>query len=67
MLKVILLSALIILIATVALAIRIIIKPGGEFSGGSCSSAGKKLGEKGIQCSCGKTEPCHNRESVHEF
>jgi hypothetical protein len=67
MLKIILLSALIILIATVALAIRIIIKPGGEFSGGSCTSAGKKLEEKGIQCSCDKTESCQNRESVHNF
>lgn len=61
MLKVILLSALLILIATVALAIRIIIKPGGEFSGGTCSSAGKKLEDKGFQCTCGKTEPCHNQ------
>jgi hypothetical protein len=67
MLKIILLSALIILIATIALAIRIIIKPGGEFSGGTCESVGKKLGEKGIQCSCGRTEPCQNHESVHEF
>jgi len=67
MLKVILLSALIILIATVALAIRIIIKPKGEFSGGSCASAGKKLEEKGIQCACGRTEPCHNQESIHNF
>jgi hypothetical protein len=60
MLKIILLSALLILIATVALAIRIIIKPEGEFSGGTCNSASKKLKDKGIQCTCGKTEPCHN-------
>jgi len=60
MLKVLLLSALLILIATVALAIRIIIKPEGKFSGGSCSSTDGKLNEKGIQCTCGKTEVCHN-------
>jgi hypothetical protein len=58
MLKIILLSALIILIATVALSIRIIIKPHGEFLHDSCSSVGKKLGEEGFQCACGKTEPC---------
>ncbi len=61
MLKIILLSALIILIATVALSIRIIIKPHGEFLHGSCSSVGKKLGEDGIQCACGRTEPCENQ------
>jgi hypothetical protein len=58
MLKIILLSALIILIATVALAIRIIIKPEGEFSGGSCRGVVKKMEDKGFQCACGKTEPC---------
>jgi hypothetical protein len=58
MLKIILLSALIILIATVALAIRIIIKPEGEFSGGSCSAMSKKLEDKEFQCACGRTEPC---------
>jgi len=60
MLRIILLSALIILIATVALSIRIIIKPKGEFLHGSCSDVGKKLGEEGFQCVCGRTEPCEN-------
>lgn len=61
MLKVLLLSALLILIAVVALAIRIILKPGGEFHGSSCSSSDKKLNEKGIQCTCDKAEVCENR------
>jgi len=58
MLKIILLSALIILIATVAMAVRIIIKPEGEFSGGSCHTVGKKLEGDGFQCACGRREPC---------
>jgi len=61
MLKVLLLSALLILIATLALAIRIIIKPKSEFSGGTCRSSDGKLREKGIECTCGKTDVCHNR------
>jgi len=56
-----LLSALLIFIAVVALAIRIILKPGGEFHGSSCSSSDGKLKEKGIQCTCGKTEVCDNK------
>jgi hypothetical protein len=60
MLKIILLSALIILIATVALSIRIIIKPKGEFLHSSCNSVAKKLGDEEFQCACGRTEPCEN-------
>ena len=60
MLKVLLLSALLIMIATLALAIRIIIKPKGEFSGGTCRSSDGKLREKGIECTCGKSGDCHN-------
>ncbi|KPK84275.1 MAG: hypothetical protein AMS27_10435 [Bacteroides sp. SM23_62_1] len=61
MLKILLLSALLILVAVAALAIRIILKPGGEFHGSSCSSSDEKLSEKGIECSCGKAEVCENR------
>jgi hypothetical protein len=67
MLKVILLSALIIFIATVALSIRIIIKPKGEFLHDSCSSVAKKLGDDDFQCACGRTEPCEDHQSVHHL
>jgi hypothetical protein len=58
MLKLLLLSALLILIALVALSIRIILKPKGEFSGGKCSGTAA-LRERGIDCTCGG-EGCHN-------
>lgn len=60
MLKILLLSALLILIAVFALAIRVILKPGGEFHGRSCSSSNKKLSENGIDCVCGKGEICED-------
>jgi hypothetical protein len=60
MLKILLLSAVLILIAVIALAVRIILKPGGEFHGSSCNSSKKKLNEKGIECTCGKGEICEN-------
>jgi hypothetical protein len=61
MVRILLLSALLILIAVVALAIRVILKPGGEFHGSTCSSHDRKLSEKGIGCTCGKTDNCQNK------
>jgi hypothetical protein len=60
MLKLLLLSALLILIATVALSIRIILKPKGEFSGGKCHGSAA-LQEKGISCACGGDRECKNK------
>ena len=60
MLKILLISALLILVAVVALAIRVILKPGEEFHGSSCSASKKKMNEKGIECTCGKGEICEN-------
>jgi len=61
MIKLILLSTLLILIALIALSVRIILKPKGEFSGGKCSGT-EALREKGISCTCGG-EGCHNENS----
>jgi len=60
MLKLLLLSSLLVLIAILALSIRIILKPKGEFSGGKCSGSAA-LREKGISCTCGGEGECHNK------
>ena len=61
MLKIILLSALLVLIAILALGIRILIKPKGEFSGGYCNSKRSMVTEHGISFACGGTERCMNQ------
>jgi len=60
MLKLLLLSALLILIATVALSIRIILKPKGEFSGAKCHGTAA-LREQGVSCACDGVGECKNK------
>ena len=42
------------------MAIRILLKKNGSFSGGSCKG-GSGLSDKGISCSCGGTSSCQNK------
>lgn len=52
-LKLLILTIVLVLIAVLALSVRLIFTKKGEFSGGSCSNHSDKLKEKGIGCGCG--------------
>jgi hypothetical protein len=53
MLKILLLTILLLLLAVAGLAIRMLFDRKAEFKGSSCNSAGKALQDKGISCGCG--------------
>jgi len=57
-LKLIILTTAIILIAMLALSVRLIFKPKGDFHGGSCSNQSKELRDKNIGCGCGHSNGC---------
>ena len=51
--KLIILTFALLLIAVLALSVRLLFVKKGEFHGGSCSSHSGKLKEQGIGCGCG--------------
>ena len=52
-LKLFILSIVLVLIAVLALSVKLIFTKKGEFSGGSCSNSSQKLKDQGIGCGCG--------------
>ena len=57
MLKILLLSIALIVIAFAGLAIRLIFVKNGTFRGGNCSAT-PELKDRGISCGCGNPEKC---------
>jgi len=53
MLKILLITVILVGIAFLGLAIRLLIDRNAEFSGGSCQATTDGLKEKGITCGCG--------------
>jgi len=51
--QVLIITTLLLLIAFSGLAIRLILKKNGEFSGGNCSGSAA-LNDKGYSCGCGE-------------
>lgn len=54
--KLILLSAVLLLFAILGLSVRLLFDKKAEFKGGSCSAISPELKEKGISCGCGGDE-----------
>ncbi|MFO7923489.1 MAG: hypothetical protein R6U58_07325 [Bacteroidales bacterium] len=60
-LKLIIISVVLVIIAFGAMSVRLLFVKDGKFSGGSCkSSAG--LEERGIACACGSKDPCSSND-----
>ena len=53
-------TIVLVLIAVLALSVRLIFTKKGEFHGGSCSSSTKQLHDLGLGCGCG-TESCETK------
>ena len=51
--KVLIITTVLVLIAVLALSVRLIFTKKGEFRGGSCSNHSGKLKDQGIGCGCG--------------
>jgi len=56
-LKLILFSVAMVILAVGALSVRLLFLKDGKFSGGSCRST-PELDKKGITCGCGREESC---------
>lgn len=52
-LELLILTFVLVLIAVLALSVRLIFAKKGEFHGGSCSSHSVKLKDQGVGCGCG--------------
>ncbi len=52
-LELLILSVILILIAVLALSVRLLFTKKGEFRGGSCSNHPDNLKDQGISCGCG--------------
>jgi hypothetical protein len=61
MLKILLITVILVGIAFLGLAIRLLMDRKAEFSGGSCQATPDGLKEKGITCGCGG-ESCHSQK-----
>ena len=51
--KIIILTVILLLIAFLALSVRLLFTKKGDFRGGSCSNHPDELKNKGIGCGCG--------------
>jgi hypothetical protein len=60
-LKLIIISVVLVIIAFGAMSVRLLFVKDGKFSGGSCKSS-PKLEERGITCACGSKEPCNRND-----
>lgn len=57
-LELLILTIVLVLIAVLALSVRLIFTKKGEFRGGSCSTRSDKLSEEEFGCGCGNTGTC---------
>lgn len=55
MLTVLILSTILLILALLALSVRMLFNKKAEFRGGSCSAASPEINERGISCGCGGT------------
>jgi len=53
MLKVLLITGILLVIAFAGLGIKLLFDRNAEFSGGSCTTSSQDLRDKGISCGCG--------------
>ncbi|MFC2104604.1 hypothetical protein ACFLS4_04550 [Bacteroidota bacterium] len=51
--ELLILTIILVLIAVLALSVRLFFTKNGKFHGGSCNSHSSKLEEQGIGCRCG--------------
>ncbi len=54
--KVLLLSAVLLIFAILGLSVKLLFDKKSEFKGGSCSAISPELEKKGISCGCGGDE-----------
>ena len=54
MLKILLITVILLVVAFAGLGIRILLEKNGEFSGGNCQATPKGLKDQGISCGCGE-------------
>jgi len=57
-LEVLILTIILVVIAVLALSVRLIFTKKGEFRGGSCRTHPDELKGEGIGCGCGSGESC---------
>ena len=57
-LELIILTLTLIVIAFLALSVRLLFKKNGEFRGGSCRNHPDTLKNQGVSCGCGQGESC---------
>jgi len=60
MIKVLILAVILMILAFVALSIRLLLDKKAEFRGGSCSASSPELEKQGFTCGCGGM--CNTRE-----
>lgn len=58
-LELLIITIVLVLIAVLALSVRVIFTKKGDFRGGSCSSRSDKLSEQGIGCGCETGSSCN--------
>jgi multisubunit Na+/H+ antiporter MnhC subunit len=56
--ELLILTIILILIAVLALSVRLIFTKKGEFRGGSCQTHSNQLHDQGIGCGCGNNKYC---------
>jgi len=56
--ELLILTIVLVLIAVLALSVRLIFTKKGEFRGGSCSNRSDKLSDHGIGCGCEQNSSC---------
>lgn len=55
---ILIITIVLVVIAVLALSIRLLFTKKGDFRGGSCSTRSDELTNRGISCGCGHTESC---------
>ncbi len=53
MLTVIILSAILLILALLALSVRLLFNKKAEFRGGGCNASSPELEKRGVSCGCG--------------
>lgn len=56
--ELLILTIVLVLIAVLALSVRLIFTKKGEFRGGSCRTHPDELKNQGVSCGCGHSEAC---------
>lgn len=60
LLKLLLITIFLVFIVMLALSVRLIFKPKGEFRSTSCNNYSQELKDKNIGCGCGSAESCQS-------